>query len=400
MTAVAAPAGEGAFSGLRVIDLTRVRAGPNCVRQFADFGADVIRIEPPEGSGWADLPTGPRDGSDMLNLHRNKRLLTLDLKRPEGREVLERLVRTADVLVENWRPDVKARLGLDYARLATLNPRLVMASLSGFGQDGPYCDRPGFDQIAQGMSGLMSVTGAPGGGPMRVGAAVADLATGLYAALGVMTALFERQRSGRGQWVQASLLQSALGLMDFQAARWLIDGQVPGQAGNDHPTSIPTSAYPTADGHINVATTGDAIWQRLCAVLEREDWAVDPRFATAADRLRHREAVNAEIAAVLATRPSAWWIERLNAGGIPCGPIYTVDQVFEDPQVQQQQMTATVAHPKRGTVRVLAPAAKLSRTPGRIDRALGPKGADTDAVLAEIGYDTEAIAALRAQCIV
>ena len=277
------PTPGGAFEGLRVIDLAQVRSGPTCVKQFADFGADVIRIEPPPTSGRTEMMTGARDGADMLNLHRNKRLITLDLKAPGAKEVLHRLVRSADVVVENYRPDVKERLGIDYDSLAAINPRIILASISGFGQDGPYRERPGFDQIAQGMSGMMSVTGFPGEGPMRVGAAVIDVATGLYAALGVMTALHERTRSGRGQWVQSSLLQSGLGLMDFQAARFLVDGEVPKQVGNDHPTAMPTSAYATSDGHVNIGAGGEAMWHALCQVIERPDLPRDPRFNLSAD---------------------------------------------------------------------------------------------------------------------
>jgi crotonobetainyl-CoA:carnitine CoA-transferase CaiB-like acyl-CoA transferase len=394
------PAPGGAFAGLRVIDLAQVRSGPTCVKQFADFGADVIRVESPPGSAHAEVATGPRDGADMLNLHRNKRLLTLDLKAPAAREVMRRLVAGADVVVENWRPDVKARLGLDYASLAAINPRVILASISGFGQDGPYRDRPGFDQIAQGMCGLMSVTGRPGEGPMRAGAAVADVATGLYAALGVMTALFERQASGRGQWVQASLLQSGIGLMDFQAARWLVDGVVPGQVGNDHPTSMPTSAYPTADGWLNLGSGGEPIWRRLCEAIGRPELPADERFADEAGRSRHRVALNAVLAEVFATRPAVEWIERLNAAGVPCGPIHPVDAVFDDPQVRHGRMAVPVVHRTRGEVRVLAPAATLSRTPGRVERALGPRGEDTDDVLAGLGYSADEIAALRADGVV
>ncbi|MCA3178516.1 MAG: CoA transferase [Burkholderiaceae bacterium] len=393
------PSPGGAFEGLRVIDVAQVRSGPTCVKQFADFGADVIRIESPPASGRVEVVTGPRDGADMQNLHRNKRLITLDLKAPRGREVLHRLVATADVLVENYRPDVKVRLGIDYDTLSAINPRIVLASISGFGQDGPYRDRPGFDQIAQGMCGLMSVTGRPGEGPMRAGAAVVDVATGLYAALGVMTALFERQKSGRGQWVQASLLQSGLGLMDFQAARWLVDRQVPPQVGNDHPTSMPTSAYPTADGWLNLGAGGDAIWTRLCAALGAELPGLrdDPRFAKDTDRAKNRAALNETLAGVFRGRTTDDWIERLNALGVPCGPILRVDEVFADPQVVHGGMVATVPHPTRGELEVLAPTATLSRTPGRLERALGPKGWDTDGVLAELGYSAEEVAALRAE---
>src|SRR5918996_4268302 len=252
-----------ALSRLRILDLSRVRAGPTCVRQFADFGADVIKIESPPGVDPNEGMGGPRHGPDMQNLHRNKRSMTLNLKLPQSREVLSRLVKSADVVVENYRPDVKYRLGIDYDSLSKINPRIILASISGFGQDGPYRDRPGFDQIAQGMSGLMSVTGQPGQGPMRTGAAIADVTAGLWAALGVMTALLERESSGKGQWVQSSLLQSGIALSDFQAARYTMKGEVPGQVGNDHPTSMPTSAYRTKDGYINVAASGDGMWRRI-----------------------------------------------------------------------------------------------------------------------------------------
>ncbi len=392
---MAHPITTGAFEGLRVIDLAQVRSGPTCVKQFADFGADVIRIEPPPSSGRSELMTGPRDGADMLNLHRNKRLMTLDLKAEGARDVLHRLVRTADVLVENYRPDVKFRLGIDYESLAAINPRIILASISGFGQDGPYRDRPGFDQIAQGMCGLMSVTGKPGEGPMRAGAAVIDVATGLYLALGVMTALFERQRSGRGQWVQASLLQSGLGLMDFQAARYLVDGAIPKQVGNDHPTSMPTSAYRTSDGYLNLGAGGETIWRKFCETIDQPALASDARFATDADRARHRHALNDALAEIFARDTTASWIERLNAAGVPCGPIYEVDQVFADPQVVHQGMAATLTHPTRGQIRVLAPSVRLSRTPGHLERSLGPTGEDTDDVLRDLGYAANEIEQLR-----
>src|SRR5688572_22467458 len=355
-----------ALSRLRILDLSRVRAGPTCVKQFADFGADVIKIESPPGVDPNEGMGGPRHGPDMQNLHRNKRAMTLNLKRPEARAVLARLVKSADVVVENYRPDVKDRLGLDYASLEKINPRIILASISGFGQDGPYQQRPGFDQIAQGMSGLMSVTGAPGQGPMRTGAAIADIAAGLFAALGIMTALLEREVSGKGQWVQSSLLQSGIALLDFQAARYLMKGEVPPQVGNDHPTSMPTSAYTTADGYINVAASGEGMWARLCEAIGRKDLLEAPEYSGAEKRAENRAALNAILNQSLQKKTGAEWIGILNKAGIPCGPIYQIDQMFADPQVKHLGIAAAVEHPKLGRRQVLANAAVLSRTPAKV----------------------------------
>src|SRR5687767_10543055 len=311
------------LSRFKVLDLTRVRAGPTAVRQLADWGADVIKIEAPptpgEGLG------GPRNGPDFQNLHRNKRSLTLDLKSPEGIEIFHKLVRGSDVLVENYRPDVKTRLGIDYAALKPLNPRLVYASISGFGQSGPYRDRPGFDQIAQGMGGLMSITGLPGQGPVRVGIPVADLSAGIFCAMGILVALLEREVSGEGQYVESSLLAAQIAMLDFQAARWLIAGEVAPQAGNDHPTTIPTGVFKTRDGHINIASAGDAIFVRLCRALEAPDLAEHPDYRTGRSRSQNRKALNAAIEAITVERDSAEWIERLNQAGVPAGPIYAMD---------------------------------------------------------------------------
>ncbi|MBY0294936.1 MAG: CoA transferase [Methylobacterium sp.] len=380
-----------ALARFRVLDLTRVRAGPTAVRQLADWGADVVKIEARGG----DQVEGDRDGSDFQNLHRNKRSLTLDLKRPEGVAVLKRLAETADVLVENYRPDVKDRLGIGYEALRAVNPRLVYASISGYGQDGPYRLRPGVDQIAQGMGGLMSITGPEGGGPVRAGIAVADTSAGLYCALGILTALLEREVSGEGQWVQTSLLQAQIAILDFQAARWTMDGEVPPQAGNHHPTISPMGTFPARDGHVNIAPLGPPMWRRLCEVLGHPEWIDDPRFADARARGRNRAVLVDLIGAVTRTRPSAAWVEAFNAAGIPCGPIYALDQVFADPQVAHLGMAEAVAHPRLGPIRLVGQPIRMSRSSGAIRSPAPERGGQADEILAEAGYGPQDIAALK-----
>ncbi|HET7848447.1 MAG TPA: CoA transferase [Pseudolabrys sp.] len=386
---------SAALARLRVLDLTRARAGPTCCRVLADFGADVLKIEAPAGVDPNESMNGPRDGYDMLNLHRNKRSLTLNLKEPQGRDIFMRLAKTADVVVENFRPDVKERLGIGYEALRAVNPRIILASISGFGQTGPYRLRAGFDQIAQGMGGLMWVTGKAGEGPMRAGIAVADSSAGLYATIGILMALAERERSGAGQWVQTSLLQAQIAMLDFQAARYLLDSEVPVQAGNDHPYSTPMGVVQTADGYINIGVGGDGQWRALCKALERPDLAANSDYETLAGRYHHRPALMKTLAEVFATRTSAAWLERLEAVGVPAGPINKLNEVFADPQVEHLGIAVKCRHPARGDVRIVGQPVSLSRTPARIRTMTPPRGEHTDTLLRELGFTVDDIARLR-----
>ncbi|MGL4260475.1 MAG: CaiB/BaiF CoA transferase family protein [Afipia sp.] len=386
------PRASSALSRFTVLDLTRIRSGPTAVRQLSDWGANVIKIEAPTDLADSEQPGGPRNGPDFQNLHRNKRAMTLNLKDPKGLEVFKRLAAQADVIVENFRPDVKAKLGIDYENMRAINPRLVYASISGFGQDGPYAKRPGFDQIAQGMGGLMSITGLPGQGPVRAGIPVADLTAGLFCALGIMTALLERDVSGEGQWVQTSLLQAQIFMLDFQAARWLVDGDVPQQAGNNHPTSIPTGVFKTGDSFINIATTGGRIWERFAQAIEAPDLLTHPDYATIALRSKNRDALNAAIGTYMAKRTTSEWVKILNDAGVPCGPIYSIDQVFDDEQVRHLGIAQQL--PDAGKQLVGQPVT-LSRTPSRMAARPPLVGEQTRDVLTEFGFSEQEIASLQ-----
>jgi crotonobetainyl-CoA:carnitine CoA-transferase CaiB-like acyl-CoA transferase len=387
------------LSRFTVIDLTRVRAGPTAARQFADWGAKVIKVEMPPGLEEGEGMGGPRHGFDFQNLHRNKRAITLNLKEPDGVAILKRLVAKADVIVENYRPDVKTRLGIDYEALSKVNPGLVYVSISGFGQDGPYAKRAGFDQVAQGMGGLMAITGLPGQGPVRAGIAIADMSAGVFAALGAMIALLEREQSGKGQWVQSSLLAAQIAMCDFQAARWTIGKEVPPQAGNNHPTSIPTGVFKTKDGHINIAAAGGVIYKRFCEVLKAPE-LMQPPFDTAGGRSKNRDALNAKIETYILARSSKEWVDLLNEAGVPSGPIYKMDEMFADPQVKHLGIAEKVVHPKLGEQKVIGQAVVLSRTPSKIRTATPELGEHTEDVLKEFGYTPAQIGEFRTRKIV
>ena len=394
-----APA-SSVLDNIRVLDLTRVRSGPTAVRQLADWGADVIRIEQPEALEPDGSLGAARHTADFQNLQRNKRSMTLNLKTEEGLALFRKLADSADVVVENFRPDVKQRLGIDYDTLSQTNERLIYASISGFGQTGPYEKRPGFDQVAQGMGGLMSITGSPGQGPMRVGIPIADLCAGHFCAQGILLALYERERSGKGQWLHTSLLQAMIAMLDFQAARWTVDQEIPVQAGNNHPTSIPTGVFPTSDGFINIAVAGEATWTRFCKALNKEEWLDHPDYNNATGRSDNRDPLNALIGEVTKTRSSDDWIASFGESGVPCGPIYTIDKTFDDPQVQHLEMSATINSPVMGDISLITQPIILERTPSSIKVAPPERGSDTDEILLELGVNEDDLNTMRKEQII
>jgi crotonobetainyl-CoA:carnitine CoA-transferase CaiB-like acyl-CoA transferase len=384
------------LSRFKVIDLTLARAGPSCVRTLADWGADVIRVEPPPAEGEAGELVGRRDGSDFQNLHRNKRAITLNLKSDEGREILLRLAEQADVIVENMRPGVTKRLGVDFESVKKRNPRIVYGSISGFGQTGPYGSRPSIDQIAQGMSGIMSVTGLPGQGPVRVGVAVTDIMAGAFLAQGILIALLDREVTGEGRWVQTSLIEAGICLLDFQATRWTMDKRIPPQEGNNHPTNTPMGTFPTADGFINIAATSNENFAIFCRLIGREKMAADPRFASSGLRGRNKEALNEIIAVALRVKTTAEWFEMIVEAGLPCGPVYNIKQAFEDPQVEAIRLKRSVTHPRLGELDLVAQPCQITGYDRELRTATPELGEHNEEILGSLGYDAGEIAKLKA----
>ncbi len=398
------------LSGVRVLDLGRHLAGPTCAQFLGDLGADVIKIENPQRGedGRAAGPpffdeSGPAEAGEsafFLSANRNKRSLAMEIKGPEGQALFRRLAATADVVVENFRPGVMDALGIGYDAIAATNPRIIYASLSGFGADGPAASRPGLDNIIQGFSGLMSVTGFEGGEPVRVGIPVADLFTGLIGAYGVLAALMARERTGRGQRVETSLLESMVGMLGFQAVRYLNGAGVPPPAGNHHPINAPYGAYRTKDGWVILGATGDKRWNAFCAVVGAPEWLTDPRFRTNGGRFAHNAELSELINAKLQAHTSDEWEEILNAQGIPCGPIYDMEQSLEHPQVQHREMVVERSHPTMGSVRLLGLPVKLSATPGAIHRSPPLFAQHTDEILREIGVTDAELDHLRTSGII
>jgi crotonobetainyl-CoA:carnitine CoA-transferase CaiB-like acyl-CoA transferase len=381
-----------------VLDLTQARAGPTAARVLADWGANVIYVEPPATSGKNRVAlTGQRDGFDFQNLHRNKRSVTIDLKSPEGHGAFMRMASEADVIVENFRSEVKHRLGIDYDAIKAVNPRIVYGSISGFGQDGPYGKRPGVDQIAQALGGLMSITGLPGQGPVRVGIPITDLCAGMFLAQGILLALLNREHTGAGQWVHTSLLESMTFMLDFQASRWLQAGEVPEQAGNDHPTGVPQGCFAANDGLINVSASG-GMFKRFCDAVDAPQLLADPQFSTTELRSDNRVRLNALIGDILATNTSTHWVDLLNAAGVPCGPVNRIDQTFNDPQVQHLKVVRQVQHERLGELDVVRQPVNLSSYPQPqvLRQATPDVGEHTDDVLAEFGFSADEIKALHA----
>ncbi|HAN07152.1 MAG TPA: formyl-CoA transferase [Acidimicrobiaceae bacterium] len=375
---------------ITVLDLSIARAGPTAVRQLADWGANVVRIESPGGG----FEAGGQSSPDYLNLHRNKRSICIDLKNANGRDLFHAMVSQSDVVIENMRTPVKHKLGFDYKTLKKINPKIILGSISGFGQTGPYADRGGVDQIAQGMSGMMRVTGLPEHGPVRAGVAISDVTAGLQLAIGIMVALHERQKTGLGRWVHTSLLESMIGMLDFQAARWTVDGDDPPQSGNDHPTLGPMGMYRTLDGHINLAASGGRLWEAFCGELKSTEWLTDVRFVSANARKANRSALNKLIEERLKMDTSFNWVTRLNSVGVPCGPVNGVADAFADPQVEHLGMAVDTDHPDAGQIQIVRNATNIDGVSNDIRRPSPRKGEHAHEILSSFGFGEQGIVEL------
>ena len=391
--------GAAPLSGVRVLDLTRYLAGPFASMLLADYGADVVKVESRGGREFRP-PGSERDSYFFLSSNRGKRSLTLDLRSEAGRELLQRLIPHFDVLIENFRPGVMERFGLGADALTERCPRLVYCGISGFGAEGPYRDRPGFDQIAQGMSGFMSLTGTQDSGPTRAGIAIADLLGGIFAAHGIQLALLARERTGRGQIVHTSLLEAMVATLSWGAGMYFESGRAPGPAGQHHPLSSPYGRFRARDGYLNIAAASDSMWEKLATALDCRGWLEDPRFRDSGERVRNRDALNTEIETVLASRDVAVWVERLNRVGVPCGPVLDLEQVFRDPQVLARDMLVQLPHPEVGTFQTTGLPVKLSRNPGRIERRPPLHGEHTEEILRELGVAAEEVADLRSRGVI
>ena len=394
---------NGPLQHLRVLDLTIARAGPTAVRLLADWGAEVIKIEPPpRKDGKGNSVTGGRRGPDEQNLHRNKRSLAINLKKPDGQELFHDLVKQADVIVENFRSDVKYRLSVDYETVKKIKPDVIYASISGFGQDGPYATRPGVDQIIQGMSGLMSVTGEPGRGPMRVGVAISDTSAGMFLGQGILLALLHRERTGEGQWVHTSLLESMMSKLDFQGARYTMKGEVADQQGNDHPTQVPMGTFEAKDGFVNIAAFGDVMWKRFCDALGAKELFDDPDYQTVRDRSSRHNRIKEDMNKVTSQRTVSDLVEVLNEAGVPTGPINNIGEGFEDAQVKHLKLAKSAPHAELGELNLVRSPINLSQFPQSesFDNAAPDPGANSVEVLEQLGFDQLRISKLQEEGVI
>ena len=392
-----------ALEGIKVLDLSRALAGPYCTMMLADMGAEVIKLEMP-GRGDDSRSWGPPfvegESAYFMSINRNKKSITLNMKSDKSTEIIHKLIKQSDVLVENFRPGAMERLGLGYERVKEMNPRIIYCSISGFGQDGPYRMLPGFDQVLQGMGGLMSITGELGGPPIKVGVAIADISGGMFASNGILVALYNREKTGKGQMVDVSLLDSQVAWLTYRAGAYFASGEIPQPMGSGHPVIVPYQAFKAKDVFINIAVGNDQLWERFCKAVGLENVMNDPKFATNAKRVENREEIVKIISDLIVTRDGEEWLKILTDAGIPCGPIYTVDKIFADPQVLHREMVKELDHPKAGKIKVTGIPIKLSDTPGEVETAPPVLGQHTQEVLTELGYSDQDLEKLKQENVI